>query len=133
MTRRVTGGAPVANPVSSGAPAARPVTGGAPAARPLIKASLGVLAGTPETSQAATVKINPTSASTLSVTGGPGVRWALSVPAGAAPFVTSITMTPLAGVSLAGGQLRVTAAVRFAPDGLVFNAPVTLTVTSPPG
>jgi hypothetical protein len=87
--------------------------------------------GTPDASRAVSAEIDPSLATTLAVTDASGVRWTLSVPAGAAPFVTTVTMTPLTEVRLSQGQLHPTSAVRFSPAGLFFNAPVTVTVATP--
>jgi hypothetical protein len=92
---------------------------------------LGQLMGTPDASRAASAQIDPSLATTLAVTDASGVRWTLSVPAGAAPFVTTVTITPLTDVTLSHGQLHPTSAVRFSPSGLSFNAPVTVTVATP--
>jgi hypothetical protein len=62
-----------------------------------------------------------------------GMRYTLSVPAGALVDPEIITMTPLAharNFPLSGG---LAAGVRFAPDGLTFLSPATLSIELPSG
>jgi hypothetical protein len=70
---------------------------------------------------------------TLTVTGSAGHQFSLVVPVGALPEATTITLTPVAGLTglpLAGSLL---AAVQLEPAGLRFQLPATLSVTLPGG
>lgn len=67
----------------------------------------------------------------LSVTDANGFLWILTVPYGALFYSQPITLTPFATVSVSGAAITLTSGVDFQPDGLQFNMPVTLTVTSP--
>jgi hypothetical protein len=67
----------------------------------------------------------------LSVTDANGFLWTLTVPYGALFYSQPITMTPFATISVSGAPITLTTGVDFQPDGLQFDMPVTLTITSP--
>jgi hypothetical protein len=65
---------------------------------------------------------------TLTAMGADGTRYTLSIPPGALPADTTVSLTPVAeisGLQLGGGLLN---GVQFAPEGLILNTPATLTI-----
>jgi hypothetical protein len=89
-----------------------------PTPTPSLPASVSV---TLDSAHAATASIGAADGGTLSAGGA-----TLTVPAGAVAGATTVTMTPVAQVG--GLRGHVLAAVQFAPDGLQFQKPVTLTI-----
>ena len=65
-------------------------------------------------------------AAELSVTDDAGLTWTLSIPEGALAKQTTISMTPLVGISDGIGKRS---GVLFEPDGLIFTEPASLSVT----
>ncbi len=93
------------------------------------------VAVTLETGAATSATIGP-SGGTLIATGSSGVRYTLVMPPAALMTPVAITMTPVGSVNaypLSGGMVG---GVQFAPSGLAFAAPATLTIETtarPPG
>ncbi len=87
---------------------------------------LALTADAATTARSAT--ISSATGGTLTATGSDGTTYQLSVPAGALPQDTLITMTPVAGISnlpLSGG---LGGAVKFEPEGLTFIKDAILTI-----
>lgn len=78
-----------------------------------------------------TARVTPDAGGVVSVTGTSGTVFTLTLPPGAVEEPTDITAIPVAATGLPLDRLL--GAVRFAPDGLVLQAPATLTVNLPPG
>ena len=92
----------------------------------------GTIGVRPDTKRAARSTIGPDGGS-VTARAADGTSFVLAVPAGALAAPTQLTMTPvtrLTGVPLTGGFA---AAAHFAPEGLRFAQPATLTVTLPKG
>ncbi len=81
---------------------------------------------TPDAARAATATIGA-AGGTLQATGADGTVYSLSIPAGALPADTALTMTPLASIS--GAPFAHAQGVQIGPDGLHPLIVPTLTVT----
>ena len=70
---------------------------------------------------------------TLSATAADGARYTLTVPAGALLEETDLSITPLGAIEHFPGGGEAAAGAHFAPDGLRFYVPATLTIDLPDG
>lgn len=85
-----------------------------------------------DTARAATQTL-PIDGGTLAATGADGTVYTLTVPGDALLEPTTITMTPLASVAVAGLATSAGYGVQLEPAGATFSNYLTLTVTPPPG
>lgn len=90
-----------------------------------------------ETPNASTATVSPALGGTIAATGSNGVEYSLEVPPGAVASNQTITVTPLAELSITSmdSTIRETSdclqGVLFAPGGLEFAVPAVLTITLP--
>jgi hypothetical protein len=70
---------------------------------------------------------------TVSTSAADGATYALQIPAGAFASEQTISLTPVTQIVNLPLTEGLVAAVHFAPEGLQFSTPATLTVTVPPG
>jgi len=70
---------------------------------------------------------------TIAATGSNGAVYTLTIPEHALREPTDIGLYPVTSVANMPGSESVAAAAQFAPDGLIFVVPATLTIQLPPG
>jgi hypothetical protein len=75
----------------------------------------------------------PRAGGTLTATGADGVKYELTVPAGALTADTTITLTPLTGLAVADMASDASAGALLGPEGQTFVNPVTLRITPKAG
>ncbi|MHB8519710.1 MAG: autotransporter outer membrane beta-barrel domain-containing protein [Limisphaerales bacterium] len=93
---------------------------------------LGNLKSVPDTARAASLLFPADgNVASFSVTNANGYIWTLSFPKDALLTPQTITMTPFASIDSSSAMLPATSGVLLEPDGIQFNAGVTLTVSVP--
>jgi hypothetical protein len=82
----------------------------------------------PDMTRATQQALTASTGGTLTATGADGTSYVLTIPPGALPADTTVSLIPLAAVSglPLGGALN--NGVQFAPEGLILNTPATLTI-----
>jgi hypothetical protein len=97
-------------------------------------AALAPVAVTADAQRAAQAVVGP-AGGTVTTTAADGTRYTLTVPRGALPTPTAITLTPVTALTGVPVPVTLVAAVQGAPEGLRFARPATLTIElpAPPG